>query len=184
MDGKYQNKYRIAPSRAQWWDYGRNGAYFITICTKDRHYFFGEIADEKMILSPVGAIADVLWHQIPHHAPFVELGAFVVMPNHIHGILVLNKPPDDNGDNDGDIPPPETPGQKRFRNQGAETVSSIIGSYKSAVTRHANRLGLANGWQPRFDDRIIWDDEAYERVTQYIINNPKNWGKDRFRKKK
>jgi putative transposase len=94
---KYQNKYRIASARAQWWDYGWNGAYFITICTRNREHYFGEIENGKMVLSPMGIIADILWHEIPNHASFVELGDFVVMPNHIHGILILDKP---NGGND------------------------------------------------------------------------------------
>jgi putative transposase len=94
---KYQNKYRIASARAQWWDYGWNGAYFITICTQNREHYFGEIENGKMVLSPMGIIADILWHEIPNHASFVELGDFVVMPNHIHGILILDKP---NGGND------------------------------------------------------------------------------------
>ena len=94
---RYKNKYRIPSARAQWWDYGWNGAYFITICTKNREHFFGEIRNGKMELSPLGVIADILWHEIPHHAPYVELGDFVVMPNHIHGILILNKPVDADG---------------------------------------------------------------------------------------
>jgi REP element-mobilizing transposase RayT len=89
---KYMNKYRSESARAQWWDYGWNGAYFITICTADREHFFGEIKNGKMILSPTGVIADLLWHEIKNHSKFVELGDFVVMPNHIHGILILDKP--------------------------------------------------------------------------------------------
>ena len=89
---KYLNKYRSESARAQWWDYGWNGAYFITICTADREHFFGEIKNGKMILSPTGVIADLLWHEITNHSKYVELGDFVVMPNHIHGILILNKP--------------------------------------------------------------------------------------------
>src|SRR5690554_8149802 len=88
---KYQNKYRIESARAQWWDYGWNGAYFITICTKNREHFFGEIKEGKMALSRLGVIADVLWHEIPNHSKYAELGDFVVMPNHIHGILILDK---------------------------------------------------------------------------------------------
>jgi hypothetical protein len=73
------------------WDYGTNGAYFITICTKNRQYFFGECEKGKMKLSTLGAIAQGFWYEIPKHFPFVELGEFVVMPNHIHGVLILNK---------------------------------------------------------------------------------------------
>jgi putative transposase len=99
---KYQNKYRIASARAQWWDYGWNGAYFITICTKNMEHFFGKIVNKKMILSPTGVIADILWHEILNHSSFFELGDFVVMPNHIHGILILDKPDGGGGHDDGD----------------------------------------------------------------------------------
>lgn len=182
---KFNNKYRIQSARAPWWDYGNAGAYFITICTKNREHFFGEIQEAKMIWSPVGAIADVLWHEIPNHANNVELGAFVVMPNHIHGILILNG--DDSGLDSGLIETGHAlsvwDGQNyhpRFRNPGKNTVSSIIGGYKSAVTKHANRLGLKNGWQPRFYDHIIRDDAEYQRIKNYISNNISNWKQDKF----
>ncbi len=170
---KFRNKYRIPSARAQWWDYGWNGAYFITACTKNRKHYFGEIQNKKMVLSHTGVIADILWHEIPRHFSFVELGAFVVMPNHIHGILVLDKPVDGGAVELGrDVGPgddvgsgvaavetghalsltPQTPGQIRAGNQGKKTISSIVGGYKSAVTKHANRIGFENGWQTRFHD--------------------------------
>ncbi len=207
---RYKNKYRIASARMQQWDYRWAAAYFITICTKNREYFFGEINKGEIELSQLGVIADILWHEIPNHASFVELGDFVVMPNHIHGILILDKPdggftnPENNNDNDTvetghalSLPqqqqPPRTPkrtsqtaskppsiGQNRFQNIGKNTVSSIIGSYKSAVTKHANRLGFENGWQFRFHDHIIRNDAAYQRISDYIVNNPSNWKDDKF----
>ena len=91
----YKNKYRSASARAHWWNYGWNGAYFITICTQNREHYFGEIQNGKMVLSPMGVLADILWHEIPKHTQFVELGDFVVMPNHIHGILIIDKPDDE-----------------------------------------------------------------------------------------
>lgn len=80
---KYKNKYRIASARLQHWDYRWAGAYFLTLCTQNREHYFGRIVGGKMQLSHVGIIAGVLLHQIPHHAQHIELGAFVVMPNHI-----------------------------------------------------------------------------------------------------
>lgn len=183
---KYKNKYRIASARAQWWDYGWNGAYFITICSRNREHFFGEISGGKMLLSNTGIIADILWYEIPNHAPFVELGDFVVMPNHIHGILILNKPDANvetghaNVETGHALSLRSTIGRNRFQNIGKNTVSSIIASYKSAVTKHANRLGLGNGWQPRFHDHVIRNDREYQRISDYIINNPMNWSEDKF----
>jgi REP element-mobilizing transposase RayT len=92
MSEKFQNKYRNGTFRAKWWDYGWNAAYFITICTQNREHFFGHKENGKMILSKTGEIATALWNDIPNHHQFVELGEFVIMPNHIHGILIINKP--------------------------------------------------------------------------------------------
>jgi len=183
---RFRNKYRIASARAQWWDYGWNGAYFITICSKNREHYFGEILGSKMNLSKTGIIADIFWHEIPHHSPIVELGDYVVMPNHIHGILILNNP--DLVSNNRNA---QTNGNARRDvacnvsttsiSPKSNTVSAIVRSYKSAVTRHSNRLGLPNGWQARFYDRIIRDYDEYQRISEYIINNPANWQRDRFK---
>jgi len=185
---KFRGKYRIDSIRAQWWDYGWNGAYFITICTKNRKHYFGEIKNSKMILSHLGITVDVLWHTIPNYAKYLSLGEFVIMPNHLHGILMIDKP-DDKGDptvvqtghalshrNQSH----DNPGKSRFQNQGKNTISSIVGSYKSAVTKHANRLELENGWQQGFHDNIIRTHQDYIRIENYIYNNPKNWKDDGF----
>ncbi|HYG40539.1 MAG TPA: transposase [Cytophagales bacterium] len=203
MSDKFQNKYRISSSRLQSWDYSSKGAYFITICTKDRAHYFGEIVNQKMKLSNVGVIADLMWYEIKNHAKDIELGEFVVMPNHIHGILILNGDGKSNidGDRNGNVtvetrhalslphalslqmqpPEPQPPiGQNRFQNQGKNTVSSIIGSYKSTVTKHVNRLGFELAWQSRFHDHIIRDTQSFEYIQQYILNNPSRWKEDKF----
>ena len=203
---KFQNKYRISSARLQSWDYRWEGIYFITICTQDKEHYFGEINDDnKMQLSNIGIIADILWHEIPNHSLNVELGSYVIMPNHIHGILILT------GNNGNDnvharhdtvetghavketghalsLQPPslslsspsKTIGQSRFQNIGRNSVSSIIGSYKSAVRKHANRLGLNFEWQTRFHDHIIRNDKAYHRIVDYIDTNAENWEKDKL----
>ena len=194
MPDKFKNKYRIDPARLQHWDYGWKAEYFITICTKDRNFFFGDIADDKMQLSHVGVIADLCWYEIKNHAKNVELGEFVVMPNHVHGILILN-----GGGAENDVgkmqnekthafslqqntqpPEPKSIGQQRFQNQGKNTISSIIGGYKSAVTKHAHRLGFDFDWQALFHDHIIRDDKSFQTISEYIKNNPKNWSDDKF----
>ncbi len=147
-----------------------------------------------MDFSSLGIIADILWHEIPNHSKFVSLGEFVVMPNHIHGILLIDKPVDDGVnlevDRDLDVDVVETRhalslresmGKTRFQNQGKNTISSMVSSYKSAVTRHANRIGLENGWQFRFHDHIIRNHAEYQRIENYIIKNPENWDNDKFR---
>ena len=87
---QFQNKYRIPSARASWWNYKNAGSYFITICTRNREKCFGEITDGKIILSDIGIIVNLMWHEIKNHATNIETDAFVVMPNHIHGIVILN----------------------------------------------------------------------------------------------
>jgi len=89
---KFQKKDRIESNRLQNWDYSSNAAYFITICTKNRKHFFGKIFKGKMQLSEIGKMANIYWNEIPEHFPFVKLDAFVVMPNHVHGINIIDKP--------------------------------------------------------------------------------------------
>lgn len=182
---KFQNKYRIPSARAQWWGYTNPGAYFITICIEGRHHYFGEIRNGVMELSNLGVIADILWHEIPNYSKNVKLGAFVVMPNHIHGMLIL--PESTTVETLRATPlrwsPPKNE-QMASISPKPNSVSTIVRSYKSAVTKHANRLGLPNGWQARFHDHIIRDDASYQRINDYIENNPKNWKEDRFFKGK
>lgn len=198
MENKYKNKYRIPSARLQNWDYSWDAPYFITITTKNRKHFFGEISNGKMILSNVGVLANVFLYEIKNHTKNVELGEFIVMPNHVHLILILNGNNKSNivdgvyGDDINDIVETrhalslpqqqknKTIGQNRFQNQGKKTVSSIIGSYKSAVTKHANRLGLEFNWQTRFYDHIIRNDKSFLNISNYIINNPLKWKEDKF----
>lgn len=92
MSDKYQNKYRISSARLQSWDYANNGKYFITICTAKRLHYLGEIINDEMQISETGKKAHDCWLEIPNHFPFVFLDEFIVMPNHIHRIIVIDKP--------------------------------------------------------------------------------------------
>ena len=113
MTEKFQNKYRIKTTRLQNWDYGSNAAYFVTICTQNREYYFGEIINGVMQLSEIGLLANKYWLEIPEHFPFVELDEFVVMPNHVHGIIIINKS-DDAKAND-----------ERFKNQSRNLAETL-----------------------------------------------------------
>ena len=181
---KFKNKYRTTSIRLQSWDYSCNGVYFITICSKDKIPCFGQIINGSMQLSHIGVLADVFWHEIRHHTQNIELDKFVVMPNHIHGILIINKPvetlhatslPDEeqadlNGKNKtmSAISPKEN------------SISTVIRSYKSAVSKHSRRLGYEFEWQSRFYDHIIRNEESLNNIQQYVINNPKSWETDKF----
>ncbi|HKK63671.1 MAG TPA: hypothetical protein VJ951_13995 [Bacteroidales bacterium] len=197
---KFRGKYSVSSHRAQWWDYSEDAAYFITICTINKELYFGEIANQNMCLSAVGKIARRCWREIPNHFSHVSLGAFIVMPNHIHGILILNggnKGSELNSMKNENINV-ETrlalslqnknannllhPGNNRFQNMGKNSVSAIVGSYKSAVTKQANRKNLPNGWQPLFYDRIIRSKTEFNRIERYIFLNPLVWKDEDFYK--
>ncbi len=195
MNRKYQNKYRIPSARLPHWDYRNAGAYFITICTTNRNHYFGEVQNGKMILSQIGIIANILWYEIKNHYNNMELGEFVIMPNHIHGIIILN---DDGGgnidyDGNGNGDTVETGHAlslqsqsqsknkiNRYQNIGKNSISSIVGSYKSAVTKHAHRLGFDFAWQTRFYDNIIRNEKSFNNISEYIVNNPEKWVQDKF----
>ncbi len=92
MAEKFKNNYRIKSTRLLKWDYGWNAAYFVTICTHNQRCFFGKIKNKIMYLSDVGIIADLYWMEIPLYFPYIKLGKHQVMPNHVHGILIIDKP--------------------------------------------------------------------------------------------
>jgi REP element-mobilizing transposase RayT len=87
---RFNDRYRVASARLSSWNYSWNAAYFVTICTKDRECYFGQIDNQILRLNSLGIIAGHCWNQIPHHFPFVKLGQFIVMPNHVHGIIVIH----------------------------------------------------------------------------------------------
>ena len=182
---KFQNKYHIESTRLQNWDYGSNAAYFITICTKNRNHFFGKIIDKKMQLSEIGKMANKYWDEIPEHFPFVKLDAFVVMPNHVHGIIIIDKP--DNGTGNVDTQNfaylPQSKQQTRFKNKfgpQSKNLASIIRGYKIGVTKNAKKIDANWAWQPRYYDHIIRNNISFERIRNYILLNPQKWNDDKF----
>jgi putative transposase len=186
------------------WDYSSPGIYFITICCSDRQPFFGRIINNRINHSEIGLIASQFWLEIPEHFTNVKLDEFVVMPNHIHGILILNNssertrhgiagtrhgvslqtPIDDNVGSCHDMTHPSKqlkPEINQFANPVRNSVSVIIGQYKSSVKRWCNKNGFDDfQWQSRFYDRILHNENSIDRVREYIHNNPNNWIEDEF----
>jgi tRNA(adenine34) deaminase len=158
------------------YDYGNAGLYCITICTANREHYFGEIIEGKIQLSNIGILADSFWHEIKKHSKNIELHQFVVMPNHIHGILEIVE---NIGDVGRDVACNVSTQMSKISPQSG-TIGRIIGSYKGAVSKHAHRLGLQFDWQSRFHDHIIRNEKSLEQIQSYIINNPENWEKDKF----
>lgn len=210
---KFQNRFRIPSARFEHHDYN-GGLYFITICTKNREHFFGKIVNHEMRLSTIGNWAVENLENINHHYPYAEIPLFVVMPNHIHTIIVINDKPVDPVVS---IEPVETtvetmctsslqiseinkiseinpnPGIPNNRwknntvNEKMQTISHkrgnlsvVVGGFKRAVTHFANQNYIEFGWQERFYDRIIRNQNECNRIAEYIVNNPQNWCEDEF----
>ena len=167
---RFKNKYRINSTRLQGWDYTSPGWYFVTICTRNRQPFFGHITNGVMHLSPIGKIADQYWREIPNHtAGHVSLDAHVVMPDHVHGIIVIHNRVIEASQRDVSTISPR-----------AGSLGAIIRSYKAAVTRWCRRNGYtAFAWQPRYYDHIIRKKDDLIRIRQYILDNPQRWEMDR-----
>ena len=169
--------------RLQWRDYGQPGAYFVTICTRDRECLFGEIADGRMWLNDMGHAVEAEWLNTAHIRPQVELGAYVVMPNHFHAIVVIV----DNGrdvlagrgilDDRGvsEYAPTE------FRSP-SQTIGAIVRGFKSAVTKRINAIRGTPGlpvWQRNYYEHVIRNDDELDRIRQYIVDNSVQWAMDR-----
>jgi|KBSSwiStaDraftv2_1062776.scaffolds.fasta_scaffold94588_2 REP element-mobilizing transposase RayT len=200
MPDKFKNRYRIASTRLPNWDYGGNAPYFVTICTKDREHYFGKIVDAQMQLSKIGEAALDCWMKIPNHFPHCHLDESVIMPNHVHGIIIIEKPYFENRRFHIEDAKPILPlsekewgpidksnsiehiksKHSRFRNQGKNTLSAMVGSFKSAVTKECNENGLHFAWQTRFHEHIIRDAAEFKRIKNYILTNPGRWKEDKF----
>lgn len=198
------NQYRSPSARAAWWDYGKNGVYFVTICTKHKYPFFGQILNGEMQLSEIGQIARNFWLQIPQMTLHgVHLEAFSIMPNHIHGVIVLNRPKGEEPLKEKtivetvDIPslqetPPSiktttpTTRQAFFKSIAPKkgSLSHIIRKFKGLVTKTVRDLGLLDRkaplWQPRFYDRIVRTAKELGRITEHILEQPLSWANDDY----
>jgi REP element-mobilizing transposase RayT len=178
--------------RLKGYDYSQAGLYFITICVKDRECLFGEIIDDKMIFNDAGKIADKCWLEIPIHFPNTVLHEHIVMPNHVHGIIELQRHDPVRTSHVMSVPndilnPIGTRHVVSLRNQFSKpipgSVSVIIQQYKSSVKRFCNKNDYSYfRWQSRFYEHIIRNGQSYEQIADYIINNPKNWKGDKFYK--
>jgi REP element-mobilizing transposase RayT len=167
------------------YDYSQEGAYFVTICTYQRVCLFGQIVDGKMRLNEFGQIALEQWRRLPERFESIEMNAFVVMPNHIHGIMVITDP-DPVGA--GLTPAPEIIAQPHSgQPQGLPlrvTLGNIVGGYKSLVANECLKIyktkneTMGKLWQRNYYEHIIRDEKSYEAISAYIANNPSLWEQD------
>lgn len=165
-NNSYDRQERKSP-RATFHDYS-GGTYFITICTQDKNFYFGKIREGEMIYSPVGEYCKSQLEQISSHYPYAEVPLFVVMPNHIHAIIVIHNP--------------DVPHLKKESHLPAErtALSVVIGGLKRAVTLFARRNNHEFGWHNRYHDHIIRGFNDGNKISEYIENNVARWASDCF----
>jgi len=173
----YQNKYRVESARLQGWDYRSPGWYFVTMCTQHHTCLLGTITGGRVKFSPAGEIADSELRNLPHHYVNVSIDQFIVMPNHIHAIVVV----------DGQhrhSPNPETCTEPLGNGlvlvpPKAQSLAAVVRSYKAGVTRRCHEMGLKNfAWQAGFYDHIVRASTSLQAIRDYIEANPANWPQD------
>ncbi len=189
---KFRNKYRIESARLYDWDYRNPGVYFITICIRNRKHHFGECKEGNMKLSAMGLMVQGAWFEIPRLNPHVRLGEFIVMPNHIHGVLILDEMMDKNESNDVETlnsnvstTTPITNHKHEFFQEispKSGSVSRILQQFKRACTYHIKcTFPMVDfEWQERFHDHIIRTAASFVGISNYIVNNPLKWEEDKF----
>jgi putative transposase len=202
MSDKFQNKYRIPSSRLQNWNYGSNAMYFVTICTKNRECYFGEIIHTvktqgiaSMRLSEIGKMVETEWLKTVElrQDMNLQMGEFVVMPNHFHALIAIgenryNIKFHNNGNNCvrdcrdtmRRVSTDTTTNYKNKFGPQSKNLASIIRGFKSAVTINARKIHADFSWQSLYYDHIIRNDESFQRISNYIVNNPLKWTGDKF----
>jgi REP element-mobilizing transposase RayT len=177
--------YRSGTIRHDEWDYRRSAWYFVTICTEDRHSFFGQVRNGVVGLSAAGCIAAQEWRRTPSVRPYVRLDAWIVMPDHIHGLIGIttespfysgndatNQSAVDSSRRDESTATGDGENDNDFRLR-AHSLGAIMCQYKSVCTKRIRRNGMPQfEWQSRFYDRIVRTRDAFRRARRYIQNHP------------
>lgn len=162
----------------------------MTICTNNQENLFGEIQNKKIKLSRIGKIVEKFWKEIPKHFPFVKLDQFMMMPSHLHGILIINNTsvgtprPRPVGTPQWGVPTKNIKKQIRKSNHKPEwkpnSLGSIINQFKSVCTKKIRKEypWIGTVWQSRFYDRVIRNKSEFNHIQNYILSNPENWEND------
>jgi REP element-mobilizing transposase RayT len=163
-------------------DYGQAGAYFVTICTFGRAALLGTIREGRMLLSAVGSIVEEEWLRTPEIRPQVVLDEYMIMPNHLHGIIFIDREPPRELGTTTPVSCDDRTGLIRNLQSPSQSVGSIVRGFKAASTSRARKL--ANGrvelWQRDFYDHVIRNEPDLTRVRTYIVNNVQQWELDRY----
>lgn len=166
--------------RVPGYDYSE-GMFFVTICTHDRECLFGEITDGIMTLNQAGSIVQAYWQSIPARFPHVALDAFVIMPNHVHGIWWLRERGEPLATRSGSLDQERRANASPLQGAQAGSVGAIIQGFKSSTTIRINRVNLTPGrtiWQRNYYEHIIRSEKSLDAIRQYIEANPSGWLND------
>ncbi len=173
-----EKHHRRSP-RLKGYDYSLAGAYYVTICTHERKLFFGDVLNGEMHLNEPGRTAQWIWMALPQYFPTIELDQFVIMPNHVHGIVVNTS--DEKGEllnrsstsalQSQSIPMPMSGERPR--------LGQIVRKFKALTTYYVHTAGINEfAWQERFHDRVVRNETDLNRIREYIYNNPARWSED------
>ena len=184
----FNGRFRVESIRLPWWDYAAEGWYFITLCTKGRKCFFGEVVDDGVRLSGIGEIVAEEWEKTEEIRSGITLDEFVIMPNHLHGIIVI-------GSVNGKETPERETSYRETPHRGVSTeelpcdrsgalkansLGAMIGQFKSVCTKRIRAAGFSDfAWQPRFYEHIIRNEQSLSEIREYIANNPAKWELDK-----
>jgi len=161
-DSHYRRSIRLKD-----YDYSQAGGYFVTICTKNRQYLFGEIIYGQMVLNEAGRMVSEAWEWLEKQYNYVELDEWVIMPNHMHGIIIIN-----DGRGCSRTAPTVKP----------KTLGGLIGAFKTASTKRINEKNGTPGarlWQRNYFDRVIRNEKELDQIREYVFSNPGKWEIDR-----
>jgi REP-associated tyrosine transposase len=169
----YKNKFRIESSRLKDWDYSTPWWYYVTICTKNFKSWFGQIKNGKMILNEFGKVVAEEWNKTKVIRKNVELDYYIIMPNHFHGIIIINGPEKI----ENVVEAHSDASLLKVQNN----LSDIIRGFKGSCTKQIHLSGnFSFKWQPRFYDHIIRNESDLRRIRTYIQNNPIKWELDEY----
>lgn len=166
--------------RLKGYDYAQAGAYFVTVCTRNRECLFGDVVGDLMALNAAGNVVQRVWYELPTRFPRVRLDAFVVMPNHVHAIVIITDS-DEGAASSAPTPYDGVPGPVGAGLALPNRLGDIVRAFKSLSAITVNRLLSRSGqplWQRNFYEHIIRDDGELDRVRQYIADNPARWALD------